>query len=541
MRKFIYDFITANSQKKWYPWFLSLLSGTFLGLSWHGFLPLIFIGFVPLLEIERVISNSDKKYKGWKIYGFALLAFFIFNFVGYWWLWYASSWTTFGAWGANAALMALPFLAFYHTKRISKGKFHHLDFVCWWIAFEYVHMFWDFSWPWLNIGNVLSFTPSLAQWYEYTGTFGGTLWICLLNIYFFSFMASGRKIVSIFFYLFIPISISLFMYYTYEEVGEEIEVAVVQPNIDCYTQKFQYNARTGEQNISTYIPPNLQVKRMIDLTEKTITENTKFIFWPETSISNNIDEANIVRSQDINVIQKMMIKYPHSTLVSGADTYKIYGDSALSTTARHSKNVGYYDVFNTALSIQKNKPVEFYHKSQLVIGVETIPFPIILKAIILNFGGSSGGLGRQDERAVFTNDTISVGPVICYESVYGEYVTEYVKKGADFLTVITNDGWWENTPGHTQHLAFSSLRAIETRKDIARSANTGISCFINQRGDILKPIAYGEMGAELGKVRINKVDTFYILYGDYIGRVASVLAITMLLVGWSRRKTALPI
>ncbi|KXX67511.1 apolipoprotein N-acyltransferase [Flammeovirga sp. SJP92] len=541
MRKFIYDFITTNSEKKWYPWLLALLSGTFLGLSWHGFLPLVFIGFVPLLEIERVISLDSKRFKGWRIYGFAFLAFFTFNIVGYWWLWYASYWATFGAWGANAALMALPFLAFYHTKRISQGKFHHIDFVCWWITFEYIHMFWEFSWPWLNIGNVLSFTPSLAQWYEYTGAFGGTLWIALINIYFFSFMVNGRKIVSIFFYLLIPISTSLYMYYTYEGVGEEIEVAVVQPNIDCYSEKFRYNARTGEQNTKTYIPPQEQVKRMMDLTEQTITPNTKFVFWPETSISNNIDEDHTNRSPDLLQIKKMMSKYPNTTLVSGADTYKIYGDSSLTSTARHSQNVGYYDVFNTALRVKGKDPITFYHKSQLVIGVETIPFPTILKAIILNFGGSSGGLGRQEERDVFANGDINVGPIICYESVYGEYVTEYVKAGADFLTVVTNDGWWNDTPGHTQHLAFSSLRAIETRKDIARSANTGISCFINQKGDILKPIAYGEMGAEIGKVRINKEETFYTLYGDYIARVASALAVTMLLVGWSRRKNALPI
>ena len=104
------------------------------------------------------------------------LSIFIFNVVGYWWLWYASYWATFGAWGANAALMALPFLAFIIQKSL-KSKFLPIDFVCWWLTFEYIHMSWEFSWPWLNIGNVLSFTPKLAQWYEYTGAFGGSLWI----------------------------------------------------------------------------------------------------------------------------------------------------------------------------------------------------------------------------------------------------------------------------------------------------------------------------------------------------------------------------
>ncbi|ANQ50976.1 apolipoprotein N-acyltransferase [Flammeovirga sp. MY04] len=537
MRKLIYDFIQANSSKKWYLWLMALISGLFLGLSWHGALPLVFIGYVPLLEIERVISISDKKYKGWKVYFFSFITLFIFNVTAYWWLWYASAWATFGAWGANAALMALPVLAYHHTRKISKGKYFHLDFVCWMIAFEYLHMHWDFSWPWLNIGNVLSYTPKLAQWYEYTGAFGGTLWILMLNIYFFSFMVSGRKIVSIFFYLTIPITFSLYLYYTYEEEGTEIETVVVQPNIDCYSEKFRYNARTGEQNTKTYISPRKQVARMIELTEKEITPNTKFIFWPETSISQSIDEKHPDASGEVQLVNKMMQKYPNATLVTGADTYKIYGETPESETARHSERIGYYDVFNTGIRFHQKDSLEFYHKSQLVIGVETIPFPEILKPIILNFGGSSGGLGRQEDRDVFNNGAINVGPIICYESVYGEYVTEYIQNGADFLTVITNDGWWNDTPGHTQHLAFSSLRAIETRKSIARSANTGISCFINQRGDILDPIAYGEMGAEKGNVHINKKMTIYSEYGDFVARIASVLAVTMLVIGFVRNKS----
>ena len=85
-----------------------------------------------------------------------------------------------------------------------------------------------------------------------------------------------------------------------------------------------------------------------------------------------------------------------------------------------------------------------------------------------------------------------MAPVICYESVYGEYSTGYIKKGAQAIFIMTNDGWWDNTAGHRQHLYFASLRAIEARRAIARSANTGISAFVNQRGDILQPTRYDE-------------------------------------------------
>lgn len=101
------------------------------------------------------------------------------------------------------------------------------------------------------------------------------------------------------------------------------------------------------------------------------------------------------------------------------------------------------------------------------------------------------------------HEEIRVGPIICYESVYGEYVTEYVKNGANLLAIVTNDGWWEDTPGYKQHLAYGCLRAIETRRSIVRSANTGISCVINERGDLIHPTNGGQDDVLREQVNIN--------------------------------------
>ena len=125
-----------------------------------------------------------------------------------------------------------------------------------------------------------------------------------------------------------------------------------------------------------------------------------------------------------------------------------------------------------------------------------------LKDIVFDIGGTSGNLGRQDEPSKFTaKDGVKIAPVICYESVFGEYVTQYVKKGAGLIFIITNDGWWRNTPGYKQHFSFARLRAIETRRSIARAANTGISCFINQRGDVVQPTSWWEKVVNSGEIQ----------------------------------------
>jgi apolipoprotein N-acyltransferase len=168
----------------------------------------------------------------------------------------------------------------------------------------------------------------------------------------------------------------------------------------------------------------------------------------------------------------------------------------------------------------------------LVVGVEKMPFAKYLGFIgdfVINIGGTTNSLGSQDEPSNFiSKDKTQVAPVICYESVFGEFVTRYVKKGAQLIFIITNDGWWKNTPGYHQHLSFARLRAIETRRSIARSANTGISCFINQRGDISQATEWWVPAAIKGTINANDKITFYVQYGDYIARIALFMSIVLI-------------
>jgi len=151
---------------------------------------------------------------------------------------------------------------------------------------------------------------------------------------------------------------------------------------------------------------------------------------------------------------------------------------------------------------------------------------------MLRLGGTFRSHGTQDYRDAFpsSDGQFYVGPVICYESIFGEFVTEYVSEaGANLIFVITNDGWWGDTPGYIQHNSFSALRAIENRRSIARSANTGISSFFNQKGEILESLGWWERGAIRETINANSEITFYTRHGDYFGRVSAFAGIALLL------------
>jgi apolipoprotein N-acyltransferase len=167
-----------------------------------------------------------------------------------------------------------------------------------------------------------------------------------------------------------------------------------------------------------------------------------------------------------------------------------------------------------------------------VPGVETLPsFLNFMGKWFENFGGISGTLGRDSERKVFVSwdNHFKAAPIICYESIYSDYITAYVRKGANILTVITNDGWWGNTPGYKQHMNYARLRAIETRKWVARSANTGISCFIDPLGNVIDPRPWDTPASIKHSIPVDNRQTFFVQHGDMLSKATIVVSILLIL------------
>ncbi len=97
------------------------------------------------------------------------------------------------------------------------------------------------------------------------------------------------------------------------------------------------------------------------------------------------------------------------------------------------------------------------------------------------------------------------------------------------MTVITNDAWWGDTPGYVQHLSYSCLRAIETRRAIARCANTGISAIISPSGEIISRTPWWEQAVLTGSLPLRDDMTFFVTHGDIAGRVCTFVFCLLLL------------
>ncbi len=516
---------------------LSLSSAILLTISWlpYGLAFVSLFALVPLLLIEHELRLANKS--PLTLFGYGFLTFFVWNIGTTWWLWNATPEGSIAAFFINTLLMCLPWLL-YHWAAKKRGTKAALWIGLWaWLTFEWWHRTWEFSWPWLNLGNVFATTPWAVQWYELSGVSGGSLWVLVSNGLLFGYVMQWQQkmpaerlklgLNQLFWIAIAPLFASWYVQSQYVSFGTPMQVSVVQPNIDPYHDKFKG------------MSPTEQTVQMLRLAKRSTNASTHLVCFPETAMVGGINEESFENDPSIVLTKSFLSSYPHTAVLSGADTYRFFADpSKRSVTARKYDDDNYYDSYNTALLIQNNQPVQVYHKSKLVPGVEAIPYQQYLQFLTkaaIDLGGTSGSLGRSKEAINFwINGNQQVAPIICYESVFGEHVSTYVQKGAGLLCIITNDGWWGNTPGYVHHFDYARLRAIENRRYIARSANTGKSGFIDDFGNIIQATQWWEPAALSATLQYQTYLTFYTKHSWTIERIPLALLVLVLL---RRRKS----
>ena len=510
----------------------STLSGLLLAFGFPGLLPLpflIFFGFVPLFWIEKQISDKGTKRAGWQVFKYSYHALIIWNILSTYWVGNTSLPAGIFAIVVNSALMCIPVLLFHYAKKVMPSL-GYLAFLVFWITFEYLHLNWELSWPWLTLGHSFAQFPSWIQWYEYTGAFGGSLWILLANIWIFqsleknSWQWEWQLFLRPAILIVLPIGVSLVQYFQYEETGETLDVLVIQPNFEPHFEKIGYSEE-------------VQMERIFSLMESHLDEEVDYVVLPETSFG-FVPTHQMTDYPVVQQIRALLQAYPKTKLMAGIDAVHYFkageehSEAVREGRTRDGQTI-YYEIINGAIQVGADiGPIPLYKKSKLVPGPEILPFRNVLfflEPVVQSFGGTTAGVGTQPQRSVMGDEGVRIAPVICYESVFGEYHTDYIKKGAQAIFIMTNDGWWDHTAGHRQHLYFASLRAIETRRSIARSANTGISAFLNQRGDIQQPTDYEQTRVIRGTIHLNEEITFYVRWGDIIARLSLFTAGLLLL------------
>lgn len=505
---------------------LSVCGGVLSGLAWTEWCPglILLCSFVPFFIIENHLYENKRRYSPNACFLSLLPGFVIFSILTLGWIRVISMTAAICVILTAAFLMAFT-MWLAHRIRLREGDVQgYMSLIAFWLTLEFLCLRIPVLSPWINLGNGLSKDILFIQWYEVTGTAGGTLWIFLSNLFLFRllvtlFSKNRKKLLYISVWLMIvivPSVISIIRYKTINHSsGYEEEVVIVQPNFDPYGEKFTLSFEK-------------QLEKVISMAEPFISDNTCWLVTPETTIDDPADEDSLTDNIYIKMIKNFIKARPSVSVVTGMVSFS--SASRATRTGSSSDTRSYY---NSAMKIDTGAVVEIYHKSKLVPGFEYIPskgFFGLISRLMPELGGLNRGYSTQDARTCFENADKSqkIAPVICYESVFGEYITDYIRDGAGAIFVITNDGWWKNTIGYKQHLSYSSLRAIETRRPVIRSANTGISCFIDIRGKIIQKTGWWVPSVIKGTFNYEYRITPYVRFGDYLLYMACVISILTL-------------
>lgn len=548
--------MSKNSKINLHIWLLALASSVLLSVPYivpHcGLVSLI--ALVPLFLAEQLAYNSGKK----RFFHVAYTSFLVWNVITTFWIWFATPGGALAAFILNSLQMAIIFSLFRWMRRCTNGFLPYVFFCILWLAWEHSYQTWQITWPWLVLGNSFASSVGNIQWYEYTGVLGGSLWILLTNMLIHRIiLLKARKkairvsVISVLALIFIPIIISRIIYSSYEEKLAPAQFAVLQPNIDPYGEKFY-----GQ-------PLSVQTQGLLSLADMAMAHDTSascMVVAPETfifteSYSTALLESAPLANDPLCSMAEWTLAQNRNTrevsFITGAVTFSskeetrtvIGNNRQLVTVTRRVPDTCYNaSVFiapQPGDTLEQLVP-QFYHKSKLVVLAESNPFkngPFkFMDKLVSGMAGGIGDYGTQPYRTVYeAQNGVKTGTAICYESVFSDFYREWPLNGANVMTIITNDGWWRDTPGHIQHLNYARLRAIENRRSIARCANTGISAFINQRGDIVEQTGWWERGYLTGSLNLNEEMTIFTQYGDITGRLSRFLAFIFLLMGVARR------
>ena len=292
-----------------------------------------------------------------------------------------------------------------------------------------------------------------------------------------------------------------------------ITIGMVQSNVDPWDK---------------WSRSSLQTLRLYDgLTDSLLGARSQcvpeLVLWPETALpfyalspANSLALGEIRRGVEARGI-------PLLTGTPVAVTYEDSNDAPPS--AKRDRRTGQrYDAFNAAIFIQPGlDTIAWYGKMKMVPLAERVPYADMFHMLdFLRWGVGIGGwqIGRDTTVFLEERSRARFSTMICYESTYPDFVAEFVRRGAEFITIITIDSWWGHMSGAFQHRQIATLRAVENRRWIARCAVGGISCYIDPWGRAYDETELFTRGTLCRTISRETYRTIYTRFGDIIGRVS---------------------
>jgi apolipoprotein N-acyltransferase len=515
--------------------YLLIFSGIMLGISFppfpFPFTILMLAGLIPyLIVIERrqeLIQINSATY----------LMAFVFGLISIYWVgsWQKEADTFLMISGAlllfvNPVFFLIPSTLLYFSRKIFPARATLFLFPLFWVTYEYAYMLTDLSFPWLTLGNGLPHFTTFIQAADIVGTLGLSLLVVLLNVLFYKgifYLSKKRSIINFSIGIFLLIIILIYggvRLNSFRISKTTVRVGLIQPDLDPW-EKW-----SGGSVVEL-------TQKYINMSRQAIDKGAKLIVWPETALPVFLLSGGYENSLDS--IYSFVEKNNIYLLTGMPDIrYDIKGPDMPADSKYNEAGNFYYRTYNAIFLFSPyTKEIQRYGKMKLVPFGERVPFvdtfPFLGDVIKWGVGITGWNVGK--DTLVFRlpwknnegqeSDTLKLNGLVCYESIYPDFVAGFVKKGAQLITVVTNDSWYGNSSGPYQHKEMSVLRAVENRRTVIRAANGGISCVIDPLGRTVVQSKMFTKGVIVKDVPVEKDETIYTKTHSVIPVLSSVFSL----------------
>jgi len=512
---------------------LGLFSGILIGLSFPPIpLPyLMFIGLVPYLFALKQREGLAE------INRLTYFTAFFFNIITLYWVggWLPNSDPFLMIAGTtlfffNPIVFLIPSTLYYFAKKVFNKNIALLLLPVFWITFEYAYSITDFNFPWLTFGNSLSYFTSYIQVAEFIGVYGLSLLIIFSNVFIYrsiNIYIQSKKLDKLSIsiaaaILIIPIIYGNYVINNYSIPEQKIRVGLIQPDLDP-NEKWQ--AGSLEEQLDLYL----------ELSEKAILAGAELLIWPETALPVYLLSGRY--QYEVDRLHEF-VDTNNVPILTGMPDATFYRDPSKAPDDAKPTSDGktVYTSYNSIMLFQPNtQSVQKYGKMKLVPFGEKVPLvdilPFLGEWIKWEVGLSGWNTGRDTTvfNTTVTGRNLKIGAVVCIESIYPGFTSVFVKKGAEFIAIVTNDSWYGDSSGPYQHKEISVLRAVENRRSVVRAANGGISCLIDPLGRTIAETKMYTRDLLVVDVTLEKELTFYTEHPLLIPLTASIISIGILL------------
>lgn len=493
---------------------LLVLSGVCLALAFPpvDLVPAAFVGLVPFFFVLRNTGATGF----WSAFRPGLVAGVAFFTPLLYWLVFLSSQEMDNPVVMSGPLVLLVLLQASYWGLFSAGAIYvrgvlrapdWIVFPVLWVAAEQLRSLFVLGFTWGALGHVGAEMPLWVQFASVTGVMGVSFWLVLVNALVLDILASrGRRLALIAVAALVVVAPLVHggLVVSGEHPERSVRVAVIQPNIPA---EKKWDARFKQLSFDV----------LGGLTSEAASEGADLVVWPETAAPSYL----LHEPEDLEQVARVARAAGVAILTGCPDV-------------RFADDGGRVRTYNAAVLIDSTGTVlDTYSKIHLVPFGEFLPFETVFPILRrVDFGEADFSPGQR--RTVFKTEKVRFAVFICFESIFPRLVRRFVNEGAELLVNVTNDVWYGRTSMPFQHAAMAPMRAIENRRSLARSANSGVSLLCDQYGRVLKRLPIFQRGYLVGDLPVVSELTFYSRHGDVVPWAVTILAGLALSASWAR-------